>query len=124
MLWQGHRLLQLKNPWSHLRWKVGAWGFLGCLTPLLQGSTIVRLWFYLGALFSKTPKTFRARKDIRNTRPALSVKPVFSYVIKGIKIKITAKLRLRFEDTKRITSPEMCPKSFGTFEKRAPGFYD
>ena len=43
----------------------------------------------------------------------------------GIKIKITAKFlafrRLRFEDTKRIMSPEMCPKSFGTFEKQAPG---
>ena len=39
-------------------------------------------------------------------------------------IKITAKFRaprhLRFEDTKRIMSPEMGPKSFGTFEKRAP----
>ena len=38
--------------------------------------------------------------------------------------KITAKFRasgrLRFEDTKRIMSPEIRPKSFGTFEKRAP----
>ena len=44
-----------------------------------------------------------------------------SYVVKGIKIKITAKFRasrrLRFKDTKRI----MSPKSFGTFEKQAPG---
>ena len=42
-----------------------------------------------------------------------------------MKIKITAKFGasrpLRFEDTKRIMSPEMCPKRFGTFEKRAPG---
>jgi len=41
------------------------------------------------------------------------------------KIKITAKFRasrrLRFEDTKRIMSPEVRPKRFGTFEKRAPG---
>ena len=40
-------------------------------------------------------------------------------------MKITAKFRvsrrLRFEDTKRIMSPEMRPKSFGTFEKQAPG---
>ena len=40
-------------------------------------------------------------------------------------MKITAKFRasrrLRFEDTKRIMSPEMSPKSFGTFEKQAPG---
>ena len=50
---------------------------------------------------------------------------VFSYVVKGIKIKITAKFRtlrrLRFEDTKRIMSPEMVPKIQETFEKRVPG---
>ena len=64
-------------------------------------------------------------KPFVKLRPAYSVKLVFSYVVKGIKIKITAKLcasrRLRFEDTKRIMSPELYPKSFGTFEKRAPG---
>ena len=52
---------------------------------------------------------------------------VFSYVVKVVKITITAKFhasrRLRFEDTKRIMSPEMRPKSFGTFEKRAPGYF-
>ena len=41
------------------------------------------------------------------------------------KIKITAKFRasrcLHFEDTKRIMSPELRPKSLRTFEKRAPG---
>ena len=40
-------------------------------------------------------------------------------------MKITAKFcasrRLRFEDTKRIMSPEMRPKSFGTFEKWGSG---
>ena len=39
-------------------------------------------------------------------------------------MKITAKFRasrrLRFEGTKRIMSPEIRPKSFGTFEKQAP----
>ena len=39
--------------------------------------------------------------------------------------KITAKFRasrhFRFQDTKRIISPEMRPKSFGTFGKRVPG---
>ena len=31
----------------------------------------------------------------------------------------------RFEDTNRTMSPEIRPKSFGTFEKRAPGYiYD
>ena len=77
-----------------------------------------------GARFSKVPKTFRARKAIK-LRPAYSVKLVFSCVVKGIKIKITAKFcasrRLSFEDTKRIMSPEMRPKSLGTFEKQAPG---
>ena len=52
------------------------------------------------------------------------VKPFFSHFVKGIKIKINAKFRasrrLRFEDTKKIMSPEMREKSFGTFEKRAP----
>ena len=37
-------------------------------------------------------------------------------------MKTTAKFRasrgLRFADTKRIMSPEMSPKSFGTFEKQ------
>ena len=58
-------------------------------------------------------------------RPAYSIKLVFSYVVKETKINITATFRasrcLGFEDTKRIMSPEMSPKSFGTFEKRAPG---
>ena len=77
-----------------------------------------------GARFSKVPRTFRARKPFVKLRPAHSVKLVFSYVVKGIKIKITAKFRasrrLHFEDTKRIMSPDLRPKSFGTFEKQAP----
>jgi len=38
-------------------------------------------------------------------------------------VKFRASRRLRFEDTKRIMSPEMGPKSFGTFEKQAPGLF-
>jgi len=53
-------------------------------------------------------------------KPAYSVKRVFWYVVKAVKIKITAKFRatrrLRFEDTDTVMSPER----FGTFEKRAP----
>ena len=64
-------------------------------------------------------------KPFVKLRPTYSVKLVFSYVVKRIKIKITAKFRasrhLRFEDTKRIMSHEMRPKSFETLEKRAPG---
>ena len=64
-------------------------------------------------------------KPFLKLRPAYSVKLVFSNVVKGIKTKTTARFRasrrLRFEDKKRIMSPEMRPKSFGHFEKRAPG---
>jgi len=45
-----------------------------------------------------------------------SLKLVFSFVVKGIKTKITAKFRaarhLRFKDTRTIVSPEMRPKTF------------
>ena len=72
----------------------------------------------------KSRKLFGPEKPFVKLRPAYSVKLVFSYVVKGIKIKITAKFRasrrVRFEDTKRIMAPEIRPKSFGTFEKRAP----
>ena len=57
-------------------------------------------------------------------KPFVKLWPAHSYLVKGIQLKITAKFRasrpLRFEDTKRIMSPEMRPKSFGTYEKRAP----
>ena len=63
-------------------------------------------------------------KPFVKLRPASSVRRELSYVVKGIKININAKFhaskRLRFEDTKKIMSPEMRPKSFGTFGKRAP----
>ena len=72
----------------------------------------------------KSRKLFGLEKPFLRLRPAYSVKLVFSYVVKGIKSKIITKFcasrRLRFEDTKRIMSPEMRPKSSGTFEKRAP----
>ena len=35
--------------------------------------------------------------------------------------KFRASRRLRFADIKRMMSPEMSPKSFGTFERQAPG---
>ena len=38
-----------------------------------------------------------------------------------VTVKFRASRRLRFEDAKKIMSPEMGPKSFGTFEKQAPG---
>ena len=39
-----------------------------------------------------------------------------------IKAKFRSSKRLRFEDTKRIMSHEIRSKSYGTFEKQAPGF--
>ena len=69
-----------------------------------------------GARFSKSPE-----KSFKKLRPANSVKLVFSNVVKRIKIKTTAKFRasrrLRYEDTKRIMSPEMRPKSFPVVRK-------
>ena len=78
-----------------------------------------------GSVSRKSRELFGPEKPFVKVRPAYSVKLVFSYVVKGIKIKLTAKFRasrrFRFEDTKRIMSPEIRPKSFGTFEKQAPG---
>ena len=78
----------------------------------------------LGPVSRKSRKRFGPEKPFAKFRPAYSVKMIFSYVVKEIKIKITAKFRasrrLCFEDTKRIMSPEKRLKSFGTFEKRAP----
>ena len=78
-----------------------------------------------GPVSQKSRELCGPEKPFLKVRPAYSVKLVFSYVVKGIKRKITAKFfasrRLRFEDTKRIMSPEIRPKRFGTFEKQAPG---
>ena len=79
----------------------------------------------MGPVSRKSRKLFRPEKPFLKLRPPYSVKLFFSSIVKGIKIKITAKFRdsrrLRFEDTKSIMTPEMRPKSFGTFEKQAPG---
>ena len=78
-----------------------------------------------GPVSRKSRELFGPEKAFVKVGPAYSVKLVFSYGVKGIKIKITVKFRasrrLRFEDTKRIMSPEIRPKSFGSFEKQAPG---
>ena len=78
-----------------------------------------------GPVSRKSRNLFGPEKPFVKLRPVYSVKLLFSYVERGIKMKTTAKFRasrrLRFADTKRIRSPEMSPKSFGTFEKQAPG---
>ena len=78
----------------------------------------------LGPVSRKSRELFGPEKAFVKLRTGYSVKLVFSYVINRSQIKIAAKFRasrgLRFEDTKRIMSPEMRPKSFGTFEKQVP----
>ena len=68
----------------------------------------------------KTRELYGPEKPFVKLRPAYSVNLVFLYVVKGIKIKITAKFRdtehLRFEDTKRIMSPE----KFRVFRETGP----
>ena len=80
----------------------------------------------LGHVSRKSRKPFGNETPCVKLRLSYSVKLVFSYFVRRIKIKITLKScaskRLCFEDTKKIMSPEMRPKSFGTFEKRAPEF--
>ena len=72
----------------------------------------------------KSRNLFGPEKPFVKLGPVYSVKLLFSYNEKGMKMETTAKFRasrrLRFADTKRIMSPEMSPKSFGTFEKQAP----
>jgi len=70
----------------------------------------------------KTRKLYGPEKPFVKLRPAYSVKLVFLYVVKGIKIKITATFcdteQFRFEDTKRIISPE----KFRVFRETGPRY--
>ena len=93
----------------------------------LTSSPSCALWTHhivLGVVSRKSRKLFGPAQQFVKLQPAYSLTLFSSYVVKGIKIKITAKSRgsrrLRFENTKRILSPDMRPKSFGTIEKRAP----
>ena len=74
----------------------------------------------LACVSEKTRKLYGQEKPFVKLRPAYSVKLVFLYVVKGIKIKITAKFcdteHFRFEDTKRIVSPE----KFRVFRETGP----
>ena len=76
-----------------------------------------------GGVSRECRKLFGSEKPFAKLQSTYSVKLDFSYVVNGIKVKITAKFRasrrLRFADTKRVISSKMCPESSGTFEKRA-----
>ena len=75
-----------------------------------------------GPVSRKSPRLFGPEKPFVKLRPAHSVKLIFSYVVKGVKIKITAKFHvtghLHFEDTKIIMSPE----KFRDFRETGPWF--
>ena len=78
------------------------------------------------ARFSKVPKTFRVRKAILINSDLLILYSWSFHVIKGIKIKITESFVLRDAfvlKLQRELSPEIRPKTFGTFDKRAPDFH-
>ena len=73
-----------------------------------------------GPVSRESRKLFGPEKPFVKLRQAYCVKLVFSYVVKGMKINITAKFhasrRLRFEDTKGIMSPE----EFRDFRETGP----
>ena len=76
----------------------------------------------IGPVSRKSRRIFPARKSFVKLRPPYSLRLVLSYVVEGIKIKITVKFRasrrLRFEDTEIIMSLEFWCR---TFEKEGSG---
>ena len=70
-----------------------------------------------GPVSRKFRKLCGPAKSCVKLQPALSVKLGFLHVVKGIKIKVTAKFRasrrLRFKDTKRIVTRNAAEKSSG-----------
>ena len=87
-------------------------------SPTNEAIVVVKNVFVCRGPFLESPD----KHFVKN--PLFFLKTGVFICLKRIKVKITAKFRasrrLRFEDTKRIMSPEMRPKSFGTFEKRVP----
>ena len=78
----------------------------------------------LGPVSRKSPELFGSEKAIRKITTCLFCKASLFICCKRNKnennCKVSCLRRLRFEDTKRIVSPEIGPKSFGSFEKQAP----
>ena len=78
----------------------------------------------LGPVSRKSPELFGPGKAIRKITTCLFCEAGLFICCKRNKnennCKVSCLRRLRFEDTKRIMSPEIRPKSFGTFEKQAP----
>ena len=78
-----------------------------------------------GACFSKAPELFGPKKPIVKLQSTCFEKLIFEHVFSVRKAKKTAKFdgleSQHCEDIKRIMAPKICPKSFGSFEKQAPG---
>ena len=83
----------------------------------------VRIQFW--GPFLESPEKFSGPKNpFVKVRPAYSVKLVFSYLVKGIKIKIIAKFRasrcLSFENTKRNYVTRNTPDKFRDLRETGP----
>ena len=76
----------------------------------------------LGPVSQKSREHCGPEKPYVKVRPAYSVKLVFSYVVKGIKTKITAKFRasrrLRFEIQRELCHPKYARKVSGLLRNR------
>ena len=76
-----------------------------------------------GSVSPKSRKLFGPEKPFRKLLPAHSVKLVFPYVVKGIKIQINAKFcasrHLRFEDTKKMCHPK-CARKVSELSRNRP----
>mgnify|MGYP006896133506 CR=1 FL=1 len=112
------RLWQMENNTPPLRY------WITCNHDQMNSGSASQMKRRTRGAFLESPEDFSDPKSHSlRLRHSHSVKLVFSYVVKAITIKIGAKFRasrrLAFEDTKRTMSPEMPPKSLGTFEKRA-----
>ena len=77
----------------------------------------------LGPVSRKSRKLLRPEKAFVKLRPANSVKLVFSYVVKGIKIKITAKFRasrrLALKIQRELCYPK-CARKVSALSKNGP----
>ena len=69
----------------------------------------------------KSRRLFGPEKPVAKLRPAPYVKLIFSFVVKVIKIKITAKFHVTNTFVLKMQREFCHPKRFGTFEKRALG---
>ena len=95
------------------------------LISLLMVSYEVKSSGALGPVSRKSRELFGPEKLVVKLQSACFEKLIFLHVFNTRKIKRIAKFEglepRRCEDIKGIVAPERDPKSFGTFEKQAPG---